>query len=424
MEIGYHRAVLVGICMFCTRFGSTTMKQLFLCFASLVSILFCETRLFADNSPSSESVSGAKEFPIKTIKVGELELEIVVNSDSFSQASAINSKGSIVGTREVIGQNVAIISQKSFYFGDLGHKDMPLPDSYTNVEVTGLSDTDLVIGYAARPIGHPKGNLDGVVWDPKTDQITVLPRAEGDSACHAQSITSDGTVIAGYSTGPARLRPVVWTRSKEAGVWDVTVLPTVHENNPYLMSSSVQISPDGTCIAGCCTEAFLPNNVIDSSLYLWTKNDQGEWLQRLISEKQMHIKGFNNKRQIVSVMRELTGKTYPCLFNEKGEETRLALLQGDETGEPRGINQESVIVGFSDDPPGPEGGPEPCRWDIDGKVVSVPLGASPYGAIHGINDSGQMAGMATLTELVSEPGVENGLTVERVLAFRTKRPAP
>ncbi|MFN7873809.1 MAG: hypothetical protein ACK5PB_00730 [Pirellula sp.] len=401
------------------------MKPLFLCFASIVSLVFCETRLFADNSPSSDgnalNSARAKDFPTKTIKVGDLELEIVVNSDTFSQASAINSQGSIVGTREVIGQNAGIISQRSFYFGAHGHKDMPIPETYTNVEVTGISDTDLVIGYAARPIGHPKGNLDGVVWEPETDEITVLPRAEGDSACHAQSVSSDGTIITGYSTGPARLRPVVWMKSKETGLWVVTVLPTVHENNPYLMSSSVRITPDGTCIAGCCTEAFMPNNVIDSSLYLWTKNDQGEWFQRSISEKQMQIKGINNERQIVGVIRELTGKTYPCLFNEKGEETRLSLLEGDETGEARGINQKSVIVGFSDDPPGPEGGPEPCRWGVDGNVVSVPLGASPYGAIHGINDSGQMAGMATLTELVSEPGVENGLTVERVLAFRTKK---
>ena len=401
------------------------MKPLFLCFASIVSIVFCETGSFADNPRSSDRGAGnnaeAKDFPIKTIKVGELELEIVVNSDTFSQAAAINSKGSIVGTREVIGENVGVISQKSFYFGDHGHKDMPIPETFTNVEVTGISDTDVVIGYATRPIGHPKGNLDGVVWDPKTDQISVLPRADGDSACHAQSVTSDGTVITGYSTGPARLRPVVWTKSKETDLWVVTVLPTVHENNPYLMSSSVRITPDGACIAGCCTEAFLPNNIIDSSLYLWTKNDKGEWLQRSISENQIQIKGINNKRQIVGVIRELTGKVYPCLLNEKGEETRLALLTGDETGEARGINQESVIVGFSDDPPGPEGGPEPCRWGVDGNVVSVPLGASPYGAIHGINDSGQMAGMATLTELVSEPGVENGLTVERVLAFRTKK---
>jgi uncharacterized membrane protein len=400
------------------------MKHFPLCFAFLTSLLFCETSLFANGSHSEENRAGSKDFPIKTIKVGQVELEIVVNSETFSQASAINSVGSIIGTREVVGENVAIISQKSFYFGDLGHKDMPLPETYTNVEATGISDTDLVIGYAARAIGHPKGNLDGVAWDPKTDQIAILPRAEGDSACQAQSINSDGTMIAGYSTGPARLRPVVWTKGKDTAVWEVTVLPTAHENNPYLMSGHLRVTPDGTCLAGCCTEAFLPNNVIDSSLYFWTKNDQGEWKQRQVSEKQIYIKGFNNKRQIAGVIRELSGKTFPCLFNDKGEETKLSLLPGDETGEARAINHESVIVGFSDDPHGPEGGPEPCSWSVDGKVAAVKLGPSPYGTIHGINDAGQMAGMATLIELVNEPGVENGVASERVLAFRTKRSKP
>ncbi|MCU0720637.1 MAG: hypothetical protein MUC83_13090, partial [Pirellula sp.] len=153
------------------------MKHYRLCFALLTSLLFCETSLFARGSNPGERCSEAKDFPVKTVKVGEWELEIIVNSDTFSQASAINSIGSIIGTREVIGENVAVISQKSFYFGDLGHKDMPLPETYTNVEATGISDTDLVVGYATRPIGHPKGNLDGVAWDPKTDQIAILPRA-------------------------------------------------------------------------------------------------------------------------------------------------------------------------------------------------------------------------------------------------------
>jgi hypothetical protein len=190
------------------------------------------------------------------------------------------------------------------------------------------------------------------------------------------------------------------------------------------MSGHLRITPDGTCLAGCCTEGFLANNVIDSSLYFWTKDGQGEWKQQQISEKQIYIKGFNNKRQIAGVVRELSGKTFPCFLNEKGEEKRLTLLPGDETGEARAINQESVIVGFSDDPPGPEGGPEPCSWSVDGKVTAVKLGPSPYGTIHGINDAGQMAGMATLVELESEPGVTNGLTSERVLAFRSKKAKP
>lgn len=374
----------------------------------------------ATNFPANESQANEQTFPVKVVKVGGLELELIVNSDTFSQASAINSKGSIIGTREVIGEDVSILAQKSFYFGEFGHKDMPIPETFTNVEATGISDTDLVVGYATRPVGHPKGNLDAVAWDPKTGEITVLPRADGDTACQAQSISSDGTMITGYSTGPARMRPILWTQESNSGQWKVTVLPTIYENNPYLMSSQLRVTPDGSCIAGCCTEAFLPNNVIDSSLYMWTKDDKGEWQRERMSEKQLYVKGFNNKRQVVGIIRELTGKTFPTFLNEKGEETRLSLLSGDETGEARAINESGVIVGFSDDPHGPEGGPEACRWSIDGKVTSVKIGPSPYGTIHGINDAGQMAGMATTVELVKQTGVENGVAMECVLAFRTK----
>ncbi len=130
----------------------------------------------ATNFPANESQANEQTFPVKVVKVGGLELELIVNSDTFSQASAINSKGSIIGTREVIGEDVSILAQKSFYFGEFGHKDMPIPETFTNVEATGISDTDLVVGYATRPVGHPKGNLDAVAWDPKTGDITVLPR--------------------------------------------------------------------------------------------------------------------------------------------------------------------------------------------------------------------------------------------------------
>ncbi|MCU0710879.1 MAG: hypothetical protein MUC43_02385 [Pirellula sp.] len=390
-------------------------------FAFLSACSFFVGLSFANSALAVEPRAGGNEFPIKVVKVGGVELEVVVNSDTFSQATAINANGSIIGTREVIGEDISILSQKSFYFGELGHKDMPIPETFTNVEATGISDTELVIGYATRPAGHPKGNLDAVTWDPKTDEIVVLPRAEGDAACQAQSVSSNGRMITGYSTGPARMRPVVWTKESNAGGWNVTVLPTIHENNPYLMSSHLRVTPDGSCIAGCCTEAFLPSNVIDSSLYLWTKDQQGEWKRQDFSERQLYVKGFNNKRQIVGVARDSSGKSFPCLINEKGQETKLSLLPGDETGEARAINESGLIVGYSDDPHGPEGGPEPCSWSMDGKVTSVKLGPSPYGTIHAINDAGQMAGMATLVELNKAPGVENGLATERALAFRTKR---
>ncbi|XZE19344.1 hypothetical protein SH449x_004662 [Pirellulaceae bacterium SH449] len=394
------------------------MRYRFLCAITLGLVLLPSAMLLPLSGIPSLADETKLDFPIKEVAIGDLVLEVVVNSETFSQASAINSNGSIVGTREVMGAASGIISQKSFYFGIHGHLDMPLPASFTNVEVTGISDTELVIGYATRPIGHPDGNLNGVVWSPETGAVTVLPLPEGDSACHSQSVSADGKIVAGYSTGPSRLRPVLWTYEAESGKWSVTVLPTLHEHNPYLMSGRLQITPDGSYVAGCCTEAFLPNGVIDSSLYVWERADGGQWERSQLSNEQFYIFGINNKRELVGSMRSPTGKTLPVYFDDKGAMTTLDLLEGDIGGEARGINDQSVIVGFSDDPPGPDGGPEPCMWTVDGKVKRIVLGSSPYGVVQGINASGQLAGMATLIEEGAEGETED--VVERALAFRSK----
>lgn len=394
------------------------MRYRFLCAMTLGLALLPIAMLLPIPRISSLADNKKTDFPVKEVTVGDLELEIVVNSETFSQATAINSKGSIVGIREVTEAATGITAQKSFYFGVHGHLDMPVPDSFTNVEATGISDSEWVIGYATRPIGHPNGNLNGVVWSPETGAVVILPLPEGDRACHAQSVSADGKNVAGYSTGPSRLRPVLWTYEEDAGKWSVTVLPTLHEHNPYLMSGRLQITPDGTFVAGCCTEEFLANGVIDSSLFVWERTDKGDWDRRLLSKEQFYIYGINNKRELVGLIRSPLGKSLPVYFDEKGTMTTLDLLEGDVGGEARGINDKSVIVGFSDDPPGPDGGPEPVMWTVDGKVKRIVLGDSPYGVIHGINATGQLAGMATLIEEGAEG--ETGEVVERALAFRSK----
>ena len=195
------------------------------------------------------------------------------NSPTLSQAIAINQHGSIIGSREVPDESGNIYRVFYFHCGPSDCQDMPLPAGYTNVEAEAISDNELVVGFASRPIGHAEGSLRGVVWSPAEKAIELLPAADGDLSSHAQSISGDGKLIAGYSTGPDRLRPVVWSRPGPGQAWEVQVLPTVMEYNPYLMSSSLLISGDGTIVAGCCTEQILAGDVHDSSLYRWRRSE-------------------------------------------------------------------------------------------------------------------------------------------------------
>jgi hypothetical protein len=55
-----------------------------------------------------------------------------------------------------------------------------------------------------------------------------------------------------------------------------------------------------------------------------------------------------------------------------------------------------MIVGWSDGPPGPEGGPKACRWNADGNIQPLRLSADPFSMVYAINDAGQLSGMITL----------------------------
>ena len=349
-----------------------------------------------------------------------VEIELFRNTDSMSQAIAINHEGSMVGTREILESRgeVKALRTLSFYSGTQGTKDIGVPESFTSFEVIGISDTELIVGYATRPLRHKDGSLRGVVWNAREERFSVLPLGDGDLVNQAQDISADGKRITGYTTGPERLRPVVWDYDEERRDWRLTVLPIIHDNNPYLMSSHLVISPNGKWVAGCCTEEIRPDGGIDSSLFLWTEIDSGNWERKRISAEQMYLHGMNDQRELVGSLSSEKGGRLPCYISHDGRLVMLELLPGDVAGEAKAINNSSVIVGFSDDPIGKEGGPEPCIWSKDGKSRRFVAAGGTYGAISGINDAGQMAGMI---ELPSESGVTDADGQSLLLAFRTSK---
>lgn len=364
--------------------------------------------------------AAGQDSTIERTKIHGVEMDLFQNTVSMSQALAINNHGSVVGTREVLEERgpATALRTISFYHGSHGTKDIPIPETFTSFESVGISDTDIVVGYATRPLKHQDGSLRGIAWDSKTEQFFVLPVAEGDKINQAQGISADGKRITGYTTGPERLRPALWEFDDSTQQWKIIILPTIHDHNPYLMSGHLVISPDGRRIAGCCTEELRSDGVIDNSLFLWTEKRKGEWERTRISTEYMYLGGINNRGEMVGSLYGEKGGRLPCYISPEGKIVKLELLPGDVSGEAKGINHQAVIVGFSDDPIGKEGGPELCLWSKDGKARKFGGSAPCYGAILGINDSGQMSGMIEYSP-VPAPGSPAAEAEGLLLAFRT-----
>ncbi|MBX3422078.1 MAG: hypothetical protein KF752_11045 [Pirellulaceae bacterium] len=360
----------------------------------------------------------AEDSPWLDVAHGQHQLQVLPNSPTLSQALAISVSGAVIGSREVTDIDAAIFRMQYFFCDDRRCTDMPIPAGFTNVEACALSDNGVVVGYATRPVGDSRGSLRALIWEIAQDHVTLLPCAEGDSACHAQDICSDGSRITGYTTGPERLRPAIWTRNSQADQWQIEVLPTRAEFNPYLMSSSLRISPDGRWLAGCCTHEVFDSS-IDSDLYVWRQSD-GKWQQRLLHQQQMYVTDINNRGEVVGSL--LDGQyRQPCLVLPSGDLQMLELLPGDAGGEARGINENAQIVGWSDDPVGPDGGPQPCLWDAAGKVTALEFSEIPFGMAYGINDHGQICGLiASGASLSAESDPSAAQASERSVAFRTK----
>ena len=84
----------------------------------------------------------------------------------------------------------------------------------------------------------------------------------------------------------------------------------------------------------------------------------------------------------------------PFKIAKDGTVTALPLLEGDTTGEAWAINDQSVVVGISDNFSAPDGGPRPVRW-VGDKVepLKLPEG-SEFGGSYAINKHGRIAGMS------------------------------
>ncbi|MCA9190894.1 MAG: hypothetical protein KDB03_03990 [Planctomycetales bacterium] len=353
----------------------------------LVLLLGLTSRHVPAGSPVQDTQSKASKF--KVIVIDE--------SPTLTKISAVNSRGEAIGIREVENQKQFSLEAHQFFRSADGRVEeiKPLTD-YTNLELSGLSDDGMAVGFCSRPLGSDGGSLTAVVWNSKTKVLTDLGKAPGDTASHAQSISEDGRKIVGYTTGsdPARLRPCVWNHQSD-GAWTIELLETIHDYNPYLMASRAVISPNAQLIAGCITVAFLPNGQIDSSLFVWQHTDSG-WKRHLVSDEQLWLGGINNSGTIGGGILQPHGRM-PCLFDASGKMQSIQLLAGDVTGEIWGVDAAGIAYGISDDPHGPEGGPVAIAWH-SGETTRLPLGSnSIFNAAYCVHSSGTVGGLMDVT---------------------------
>jgi uncharacterized membrane protein len=348
------------------------------------------------------------------------KLDVYDNSDTYSQILAMNASGQMIGLRERVDETGAVFSQEYFFLDGKQQKKLPVLDGYTNTEVQAISDSGRAVGYASRPLGHPEGSLTAVVWDIETGQLTDLGHLPDDRVSQAQDISADGNRITGYSTGaePARIRPCVWTWNAKQRTWDPEALSVIEENNPFIMSGGVVISPDGQRIAACITVKIHSQFSYDSSLFVWERHGE-QWERKPVTDDQMHLKDINNAGQIAAAY-TANGARLPVRVESNGDITQIELLKGDVGGEALGINAAGTVVGFSDDPHGPEGGPQPIVWrDGVTKLLELPE-SSQYGAATAINDRGQIAGMLDieLPNPEKSSAAEAEEPIVKTLAFR------
>jgi uncharacterized membrane protein len=408
----------------------TTFREVTISMNALLNrgLMACLAAAIGSNSPmawaQSEGAAGGKvEIAVHEADYGAHQVRLLTASETFSQVIDINNAGAVIGLREVANENQTIFFQRYFYWDEQTALEMPLLEGFTNVEAVALSDDGLVVGYASRAIGNPDGSVRAVIWDTTEHRVYSIPSAAGDGVAQAQGISADGKTVVGITVGsePPKVRPCVWRRKHDIGSeeseskaeWECQPLPTGDEYNPYLMASRVCVSPDGSSIAGCCTTQRIDFGQVESSLFVWKRSETGEWKQELISDSQMYLRDMNSSGQMAGSISE-GGKRKPVLIEPNGTIREIELLEGDESGEAWAITENGVVYGFSDDPHGPEGGPQAFCWSA-GQTVKIDLGDAPYSAIYATNDAGWLAGLVD-TPVEVQAGEPAEMTVGLMIA--------
>ena len=291
------------------------------------------------------------------------KLILIDNSSGLSQATDINRYDHVIGLKEIktrIG-----FEQRPFFWA--GGKEFalslgPSELGFTTVYPESLSDSGLIVGYASRGIGDPRGAMEACVWDMNSsvrpdgdddnDTFHRLGKLEKHLSSHAFDISDDGRVVVGYSVGPTppTMVPVVWTR--QANGWQTERLPTILDNNPYLLTSRIVVSGNGRIIAACISVREISGGWVtryESSTFVWRRDANREWQREELTRHPLRMGGINNCGTLVGSVLE-SDRRRAAIVRPDGQLTLLDPLSSDDDAGATDINEDGIVVGYCDNP--------------------------------------------------------------------------
>jgi uncharacterized membrane protein len=306
--------------------------------------------------------------------------EIVTPKNDNIEATAINSRGDVVGFEWAEEKdNPDIIAQKPFFAKGKVMTYLPLLKGYTATFPAAVSDDGSVVGRVSKPA--PPGvrvymRNQAFVWDAKNG-IRGLGVLKDDHASFACGISRDGKRISGYSVGDYRLRACVWDLDGEN--WKATPLPQVSSK---LGSLIVAMSDDGKRIAA-----------VDGVPCVWSQSDTGEWKREAIGDASAIMpRAVNNTGMVVGLRFVDDGRSLAIVYTREDGAKPIALPKGYERAEANAVNNNGVVVGFMDGPRGSKTGPQAFAYRA-GKLRFLSEGGPLFTTATGINDNGQITGI-------------------------------
>jgi uncharacterized membrane protein len=278
---------------------------------------------------------------------------------------------------------------------------VPIPETFTHVEVQALDGRDQVVGFATRPAGHPQGNQRAFVHDLSRGSTVLLPLPNEFRGSCAFDISRDGTCVSGYVVGraPPRMSPCVWTRRHEE--WLLTLLPIVNAFNPLLTTAQVHVSDNGLLVAASAVDRITPEGVRHYGLYVWRKRDLDSWDSQRLTDHAVHLGDVNDAGMIAG--RVLQGNRHHAfVFDPARGPLVLPLPDGRGSAYATDINAQGQVVGVLEDPPGPAGTVTAFLWER-GQLQPLPFDIrTAASTANCITDDGRIGGLVVRTEAVEE----------------------
>jgi probable HAF family extracellular repeat protein len=218
-------------------------------------------------------------------------------------------------------------------------------------------------------------------------------------------ITSDGKTVCGLVIGrdPPRVQPAVW--QERDGDWVCETLSIDVLYNPFLVASRVAISDDGDRVVA--TVITTSDNDSKNRLCQWKRQADGSWSRRVLSDHAVHVADVNNHGMVAGRITH-RGRRQGYIFDPDRGAQILEPFPGDHNVEATAVNNSGVVVGISDDPPGPDGGTTAFVWQQGiMKRIEFP-GEAIFSSARAILDNGQVGGWLLRRSPDDPNQVENG----------------